>query len=125
MVHQINPKTDFTLTVKSDDVTGRVKTYEAIVKGANIPKPGVPESFKVLVKELQALCLDIRVLDENGNEIELREEDDEDEIVYASDAGETVLGSSEEVLDAGFVIDEDSPEGIFDYDDGMDAGDEE
>ena len=52
------------LTVKSDDVTGRVKTYEAIVKGHNVPKPGVPESFKVLVKELQSLCLDIKVLDE-------------------------------------------------------------
>ena len=77
------------------------------------------------MKELQALCLDIRVLDENGNEIELRDEDDEDEIVYASDANETVVGSADEVLDAGFVIDEDSPEGIFDYDDGMDAGDEE
>ena len=77
------------------------------------------------MKELQALCLDIRVLDENGNEIELRDEDDEDEIVYASDANETDLGSSEEVLDAGFVIDEDSPEGIFDDYDGMDAGDEE
>ena len=113
------------LTVKSDDVTGRVKTYEAIVKGANIPKPGVPESFKVLVKELQALCLDIRVLDENGNEIELRDEDDEDEIVYASDANETVVGSAEEVLDAGFVIDEDSPEDIMDVFGGMDAGDEE
>ena len=113
------------LTVKSDDVTGRVKTYEAIVKGANIPKPGVPESFKVLVKELQALCLDIRVLDENGNEIELKDEDDEDEIIYASDANETIVGSSEEVLDAGFVIDEDSPEGIFDEFDGMDADDNE
>jgi DNA-directed RNA polymerase subunit beta len=59
------------LTVKSDDVTGRVKTYEAIVKGENIPTPGVPESFRVLVKELQSLGLDIRVLDEDGEEIEL------------------------------------------------------
>ena len=114
------------LTVKSDDVNGRVKTYEAIVKGANIPKPGVPESFKVLVKELQALCLDIRVLDENGNEIELKDEDDEDEIIYASDANETVVGSADEVLDAGFVIDEDSPEDIMDVFGGMtDAEDEE
>ena len=111
------------LTVKSDDVVGRVKTYEAIVKGANIPKPGVPESFKVLVKELQALCLDIRVLDENGNEIELKEEDDEDEIVYASDANETVVGSANEVLDAGFVIDEDSPEDIMDVFGSMDESD--
>ncbi len=103
------------LTVKSDDVTGRVKTYEAIVKGANIPKPGVPESFKVLVKELQALCLDVRVLDENGNEIELKDEEEEDEIVYTPDRrSDLVVGSTEEVLDAGFVIDEDSPEDIMD-----------
>jgi DNA-directed RNA polymerase subunit beta len=61
------------LTVKSDDITGRTKTYEAIVKGQNIPTPGIPESFKVLVKELQSLCLDIHVLDEDGEEIELAE----------------------------------------------------
>ena len=65
------------LTVKSDDVTGRVRTYEAIVKGHNVPKPGVPESFKVLVKELQSLCLDIKVLDHDGNEIELKDDDDD------------------------------------------------
>ena len=59
------------LTVKSDDITGRTKTYEAIVKGQNIPTPGVPESFKVLVKELQALCLDVRVLDEDGTDIDI------------------------------------------------------
>ncbi len=82
------------LTVKSDDVTGRVKTYEAIVKGNNIPQPGVPESFKVLVKELQSLCLDVRVLDKDGSEIELKD-DDEDDFVpdmkdefYASDDSE-------------------------------------
>ncbi len=67
------------LTVKSDDVVGRVKTYEAIVKGENIPEPGVPESFKVLVKELQSLCLDVRVLSEEAGEVEIREgEDDAD-----------------------------------------------
>ena len=65
------------LTVKSDDVTGRVKTYEAIVKGMNVPKPGVPESFKVLIKELQSLCLDMRVLDADGNEIELKDDDED------------------------------------------------
>ncbi len=59
------------LTVKSDDITGRTKTYEAIVKGQNIPTPGVPESFKVLVKELQALCLDVRVLDEGGEDVDI------------------------------------------------------
>ncbi|MBQ4642175.1 MAG: DNA-directed RNA polymerase subunit beta [Oscillospiraceae bacterium] len=99
------------LTVKSDDVTGRVKTYEAIVKGSNIPTPGVPESFKVLVKELQALCLDIRVLDEAGNEIELKEEDD-DEIIY-TDHHTELVGTTEEVLEAGFVIDEDCPEDMI------------
>ena len=104
------------LTVKSDDVTGRVKTYEAIVKGANIPKPGVPESFKVLVKELQALCLDIRVLDEQGNEIELKEDDDDDDAVYSSGSEneEVVVGDTNDVLDAGFVIDEDGPDDIMD-----------
>ena len=68
------------LTVKSDDVVGRVKTYEAIVKGHNIPQSGVPESFQVLVKELQSLCLDIKVLDKQGEEIDLKQtfEDDED-----------------------------------------------
>ena len=66
------------LTVKSDDIVGRVKTYEAIVKGENIPEPGVPESFKVLIKELQSLCLDIKVLTEDKQEIIIRELEDED-----------------------------------------------
>lgn len=65
------------LTVKSDDVTGRVKTYESIVKGENIPEPGTPESFKVLVKELQSLALDVELLDENGDVIEIKENIDE------------------------------------------------
>ena len=61
------------LTVKSDDVVGRVKTYEAIIKGENISEPGIPESFKVLLKELQSLALDVTVLDENGDEIQMSE----------------------------------------------------
>src|SRR5690554_1542940 len=65
------------LTVKSDDVVGRVKTYEAIVKGENVPEPGVPESFKVLIKELQSLALDVRVLSEESQEIEMREEEED------------------------------------------------
>ena len=70
------------LTVKSDDIVGRVKTYEAIVKGENIPKPGIPESFKVLVKELQSLALDVRILNSTGDEIDLDEmTEDEDEYV--------------------------------------------
>ncbi|HBQ46188.1 MAG TPA: DNA-directed RNA polymerase subunit beta, partial [Ruminococcaceae bacterium] len=67
------------LTVKSDDVVGRVKTYEAIVKGQNIPQPGIPESFKVLIKELQALALDVKVLDKNNEEVDLRQKFDDDD----------------------------------------------
>jgi len=74
------------LTYKSDDVVGRVKTYEAIVKGEPIPKPGVPESFRVLVKELQSLGLDMRVLDIDDAEIELRDMDDDDDDLITVDA---------------------------------------
>ena len=113
------------LTVKSDDVTGRVKTYEAIVKGHNVPKPGVPESFKVLVKELQSLCLDIKVLDENGDEIELKDDDDDDTSfgrVTLSDEDlslydENTVGndvSSDEAADNGYEIqDEDDVFGLL------------
>jgi len=66
------------LTVKSDDIVGRVKTYESIVKGENIPEPGIPESFKVLLKELQSLCLDVSILNEFGEEIEVGEDDDDE-----------------------------------------------
>ena len=66
------------LTIKSDDVVGRVKVYEAIVKGENIPEPGIPESFKVLLKELQSLCLNVEVLSSDGAAIEMRDADDED-----------------------------------------------
>ena len=65
------------LTIKSDDVLGRVKVYEAIVKGDNIPKPGIPESFKVLIKEMQSLCLDVEVLSEEGHQIEMHELDED------------------------------------------------
>ncbi len=93
------------LTVKSDDITGRVKTYEAIVKGHNVPKPGIPESFKVLVKELQALCLDITVLDENMEVIEL-ENDDDDEVDFNRRDEQRAQGSDEEFAAAGFGINE-------------------
>lgn len=69
------------LTVKSDDIVGRVKTYESIVKGENIPEPGVPESFKVLIKELQALCLDVRVLNDENQEVKLKELTEDDDAV--------------------------------------------
>ena len=71
------------LTVKSDDVVGRVKTYESIVKGQNIPKPGIPESFKVLIKELQSLALDVKVLDKDNEEIDLKQNFDEDDEITA------------------------------------------
>ncbi len=95
------------LTVKSDDVTGRVRTYEAIVKGHNVPTPGVPESFKVLVKELQSLCLDIQVLDKDGNQIELK--DDEDAMdtfnlarMDADNDRQNRYADEDELADAGF-----------------------
>jgi len=83
------------LTVKSDDVVGRVKTYESIVKGENIPKPGVPESFKVLIKELQSLGLDVKVLDENDEEIILRESLDDDGFKFNFDRGDDFYEMSE------------------------------
>ncbi len=106
------------LTVKSDDVTGRVKTYESIVKGQNIPRPGIPEAFKVLVKELQSLCLDVTLLDEDGNTVELR--DDEDDDIPDYQEGEYYAESDEELDAAGFSV-EDIPE---DDDFGYDAGNE-
>ena len=72
------------LTVKSDDVVGRVKTFEAIVKGHNVPKPGIPESFKVLIMELQSLGLDVKVLDKFNEEIDLRQNFDDDDIGFGS-----------------------------------------
>jgi DNA-directed RNA polymerase subunit beta len=101
------------LTVKSDDVTGRVRTYESIVKGHNIPQPGVPESFKVLVKELQSLCLDVRVLDKDGDVIELKDDEDDDftptfsSVEYKSD--------DREIEDSGYSI-EDIDEDKLDLD---------
>ena len=95
------------LTVKSDDVTGRVRTYESIVKGHNIPQPGVPESFKVLVKELQALCLDVQVLDRDGNQIELKEDEDAMDTfnlarMDAEDERQKRYADESELADAGF-----------------------
>ncbi|MBQ2691616.1 MAG: DNA-directed RNA polymerase subunit beta [Clostridia bacterium] len=107
------------LTVKSDDIVGRVKTYEAIVKGYNVPKPGVPESFKVLVKELQSLGLDIRVLDKNNEEIDLI--DDEDDTYEHAvkgesfrDENETYKADAGEFVKAGFAIEDEQGEAIED-----------
>ena len=68
------------LTIKSDDIQGRIKTYEAIIKGKDIPEPGVPESFRVLMHEMQGLAIDIRCLDENGEEVDITTEDDDDDV---------------------------------------------
>ena len=108
------------LTVKSDDVTGRVQTYEAIVKGKNVPTPGVPESFKVLVKELQSLCLDIQVLDEDGNQIELKEDENALDTFNLSrmDADDdrcSRYANEEELADAGFdYVPEEEVEASYD-----------
>ncbi len=102
------------LTVKSDDVTGRVKTYEAIVKGHNVPTPGVPESFKVLVKELQSLCLDVKILGEDGEEVDLKDDDDDDSIYGA---GGKALPDDE------ITMDDDLPNGKdVDADEAAEAG---
>ena len=127
------------LTVKSDDVTGRVKTYEAIVKGHNVPTPGVPESFKVLVKELQSLCLDVKILGEDGEEVDLKDDDDDDSIYGAG--GKTLPDDeitmdddlpngkdvdADEAADAGFEIqDEDDVFGLLNDSYTMDSDDSE
>ena len=125
------------LTVKSDDVMGRVRTYEAIVKGHNVPQPGVPESFKVLMKELQSLCLDIRVLDNEGNVIELIDEDDDfrgirDESEYQAGDGELVsagysIENVEDGEESGASPDEEDSGDLLDEDDGIEdiVGEEE
>ena len=104
------------LTVKSDDVSGRTKTYEAIVKGENIPTPGIPESFKVLVKELQSLALDVRVLDKNGEEIELSELIDDDTPTMAT------LEEVEKSIDNPITEEDEEP---LDFEEDEEEGDDE
>jgi len=106
------------LTVKSDDVVGRVKTYEAIVKGEDVPNPGIPESFRVMLKELQSLGLDIVVQDKEGNAVDMRQEYDDDDANFDnSDIGDNVLLESE--LQDDYSV-KDADEGFDD-----DLGDEE
>ena len=107
------------LTVKSDDVVGRVKTYEAIVKGENIPEPGIPESFRVLVKELQSLGLDIKLFNQSDeNEIELKEEEDDDDGVNINLLLEAAR--EEENLGDGMLIEDENGEIIEDLEDDSD-----
>lgn len=111
------------LTVKSDDVVGRVKTYEAIVKGENVPEPGVPESFKVLIKELQSLGLDIRLYSENDEELEIKEHIDEGIDYEEAKIGEDVLEQND--LDENYIeIDEDSEPMLLDVDEDIMDDDE-
>ncbi len=132
------------LTVKSDDVVGRVKTYESIVKGENVPEPGVPESFKVLIKELQSLALDVKVLDKDGEEVELGEYSDENDIVNPlsvniegsedsinpNEASQGVYSSESFDLDEESAFefeeadDDDQSYGLDDFDDDLDAFDD-
>ena len=110
------------LTVKSDDIVGRVKTYEAIVKGENIPEPGVPESFKVLLKELQSLALDIRVLRADHTEVEIKESIDDDDI------GENIemqVVNDLDRIDMIFGNDADSDDYKYNDDDYTDSYDDE
>ncbi len=123
------------LTVKSDDLMGRQKTYEAIVKGEDVPRPGVPESFKVMISELQGLGLDIRILDSEGKEIDLKEDQDDDEgPAYGRQSFDSDFHSEEsdftaagyEVTDAqdvaGVVLDDEDDEDYDEYDEDFDDG---
>ncbi|MDE6868934.1 MAG: DNA-directed RNA polymerase subunit beta, partial [Clostridia bacterium] len=120
------------LTVKSDDIVGRVKTYESIVKGNNISEPGIPEAFKVLLKELQSLALDVKVLTESGEELIIRELDDDDESIPSARAREAQeldakLPEEEFDLAADTEADEEidlEPISIFDNDEDDFAGKE-
>ena len=110
------------LTVKSDDTVGRVNTYEAIVKGQNVPKPGIPESFKVLIKELQSLGLDIRVLDRNQEEIDLKATFDDDDSLIP----QPVAYADEDTADTAFYdeLTEDMENAGLSFED-PDAGEED
>ncbi|WP_027309277.1 DNA-directed RNA polymerase subunit beta [Caloramator sp. ALD01] len=131
------------LTVKSDDVVGRVKTYEAIVKGENIPEPGVPESFKVLIKELQSLCLDVKVLTDDKQEITIKEdiEDDLEEMQETMESVEGIFPTApqedivyedseenedmmDEDIDIGSLMDEDIKMDDFGMDEDLDSFDD-
>ncbi|MFR4441188.1 MAG: DNA-directed RNA polymerase subunit beta, partial [Hungatella sp.] len=125
------------LTVKSDDVIGRVKTYEAIIKGENIPEPGIPESFKVLLKELQSLGLDVRVLRDDNTEVEMTENIDygdtdlrsiiEGERHYDADESFGAYGYQKQEFkgEEMVAVDEDDSESDYDYDDEFETSDEE
>ncbi len=120
------------LTVKSDDINGRRRAYEAIIKGQNIPTPGVPESFKVLVKELQSLALDVRVQDRDGNDIELSSLCNEDESPirhsrHDAEAIDAALGQSveDDALRKSFLLEDEEGNSITDEEENEDFYDAE
>ena len=114
------------LTVKSDDVVGRVKAFESIVKGQNIPAPGIPEAFRVMVKELQSLGLDVKILDKDNEEIDIKQTYDEDENMPMApdyfDEGAVAVDS--ELEDSYSMEDPDDENGLYDGDDFDDEDDE-
>ncbi len=105
------------LTVKSDDVIGRVKTYEAIVKGKNVPTPGIPESFKVLIKELQSLALDVSVLDADGNEIDLKQNFDDDYGFSAAESNRTFTRVNDAEGAEGFTLEDENGDPVVESSD--------
>ena len=105
------------LTVKSDDVVGRVKTYESIVKGLNVPKPGIPESFKVLIKELQSLALDVKVLDANNEEIDLKQTYDDDDVTPTMADNEAFSEVNDASYDDGYIPDREEDADEYENDD--------
>ena len=119
------------LTVKSDDINGRRRAYEAIIKGQNIPTPGIPESFKVLVKELQSLALDVRVQDRDGNDIELSElcRDEDAPVMTKADAAaiDEVLGRNveEDSIRDSFMLEDEDGNAIEDDEDDIDVFDDD
>ena len=106
------------LTIKSDDIVGRVKTYEAIVKGQNVPKPGVPESFKVLIKELQSLGLDVKVLDKFDEEIDLKQTFEDDDDIGLPFVTDEPIFEEDNVADSleGFGLEDENGEAISEDD---------
>ena len=115
------------LTVKSDDVIGRVKTYEAIIRGDNVPKAGVPESFKVLIKELQALALDVRLLRDDNTEVEIGENLEEVNTSFSAVNNEDTrrYNTARDFQNAGFTIQEIGSTGIEDVDPALDMAEED
>ena len=113
------------LTVKSDDIVGRVKTYEAIVKGENIPEPGIPESFKVLIKEMQSLCLDVKVLTEDNEEIEIKETSEMEGIPAIEDMVDIEIEREETEEDGDIIMLDDEEDGFDEDDEPEDFDDDE